>query len=120
MKSTLLSLTALLIVSTPAAAKTQPAEPPAPAAQTAAKPGPKVHVSEAVDTSECMSVASKKSGLGGLVGGIVGLVAGDATVAMAGAAAGSIAADKIDRKSGCAPKATIAGEEGANKEEGKK
>ncbi|HEY0598380.1 hypothetical protein [Sphingopyxis sp.] len=119
MRSTLLSLTALLIVSTPAAAKKQPAEPPAPAAQPA-KPGPKVHVSEAVDTSECMSVASKKSGLGGLVGGIVGLVAGDATVAMAGAAAGSIAADKIDRKSGCAPKAAIAGDEGAMKKGGKK
>ena len=125
-----LPLTALILIAAPAAArpapkptpaqKSVPAPMPTPAPATTAKGGPKVHTAQAVDTSDCMKIASKKSGLGGLIGGLAGLVTKDSTVALVGAAAGAVATDKIDRKAGCAPKATIVGEEAGKPAAGKR
>lgn len=127
-----LPLTALILIAAPAAARPTPKPTPAqksvsapapmqtPAPATTAKGGPKVHTAQAVDTSDCMKIASKKSGLGGLIGGLAGLVTKDSTVALVGAAAGAVATDKIDRKAGCAPKATIVGEEAGKPAAGKR
>lgn len=77
-------------------------------AQTA-RPGPKVHVSEAKDTSDCKNTSGGLATAGGgAAGALVGSkVIGGSYGIMGGMAAGSLAADHVSKKAKCKPKATV-------------
>ncbi|MBO9519422.1 MAG: hypothetical protein J7493_15265 [Porphyrobacter sp.] len=111
MRKLALISSALMVCAIPAAAKeraaAERAEATEPSAQAEQEAGPKVHVSEAQDTTECRKVPTRRAGLGSLGGALAGRATRNKYGVIGGALAGGVAADELEKHGRCAPKANV-------------